>query len=191
MKVSIIAFQVFLLGCIMGHPSPILAFVPKGQITSRGLDAAGTTSQLNMAKKIRNKQAELAKKLALAKEQNAREEGIESEGSESSGRLSDSEIKEVNDRRRFDELLKTQSASMNTVASDGYLSKQQEDAEIDAYRKFQIPVSPVSFIETDPTSYGSLQNVVLTACSRETQLLLNPSRSWSISSPKMLLGTLE
>jgi competence protein ComGC len=44
-------------------------------------------------------------------------------------------MQDRNDRLRFEELLKTQPASMNDVASDGYLSKEQEEAEINAMRK--------------------------------------------------------
>lgn len=82
-----------------------------------------------MVKKMRNKQAELLKKMAEAKEQKAQSDMGGGE------RLSDKKIKEQNDRRRFEEMLKKQTASLNDVSSDGYLSKEQEEAEIDAYRK--------------------------------------------------------
>lgn len=84
---------------------------------------------------MQNKQAELAKKLALAREQKALKEGIDLQGPEAEERLSTTEIKERNDKLRFEELLRKQSTSFNDVSSDGYLNAQQEEAEIDAYRK--------------------------------------------------------
>ena len=88
-----------------------------------------------MAKKFRNKQAELAKKMEIAKKQKAEKEGLDQEPTKAV-KLSDKEIKEQNDRLRFDELLKSQSVSMNSISSDSYLNKQQEEEDIDAYRKY-------------------------------------------------------
>jgi len=84
---------------------------------------------------MQNKQAELAKKLALAREQKALKEGIDLQGPEAEERLSTTEIKERNDKLRFEELLRKQSTSFNDVSSDGYLNAQQEEAEIDAYQR--------------------------------------------------------
>lgn len=97
-----------------------------------------SSTSLCMAKKIRNKQAELAKKLALAKEQNALKVGVDPSSPDELERLSDKEMKERNDRLRFEELLQKQAASLNDISSDGYLNKQQEEAEIDAYRKLKL-----------------------------------------------------
>jgi hypothetical protein len=95
-----------------------------------------SSTAVGMAKKMRNKQAELANKMALAREQKAQEEGADlQQGPEAEERLSSKEIKERNDKLRFEELLKKQSTSLNDVSSDGYLNSQQEEAEIDAYRK--------------------------------------------------------
>ena len=85
------------------------------------------------------------KKLAEAKKQN--QDPNEDDKSETT-KMTDQEIKERNDRKRFDELLQNRAVSMNDMGNDGYLSKEQEDAEIDAYRKFhfralEIFVSPV------------------------------------------------
>jgi hypothetical protein len=88
---------------------------------------------LDMAKKMRNAQAELAKKMELAKKKQAGNQ-VDDQGSETE-RLTDKEVKEKNDRLRFEELLKKQSTSLNSVSSDGYLSKQQEEEEIDAFSK--------------------------------------------------------
>jgi len=88
-----------------------------------------------MVKKMRNKQADLAKKLAAAKEQNMKQDENLVDRPRVETRLSDRDLKELNDRRRFEDLLEKQTASLNFVSSDGYLSREQEEAEIDAYRK--------------------------------------------------------
>lgn len=86
--------------------------------------------------KAGNKQADLARKLALAKQQTNKEEPaspIESEGSIAS--LSEAEIKKRNDKLRFEELLKRESASvLNDYSKDGYLTKDQEEEEVQAAR---------------------------------------------------------
>jgi len=46
------------------------------------------------------------------------------------------EIKERNDRLRFEELLKNAPVSMSDAPSDGYLTKEQEDEEISAARRY-------------------------------------------------------
>jgi hypothetical protein len=82
-----------------------------------------------MAKKMKNKQAEMLKKLADAKKQTS---GGETPA-DTSGKaiLSANEVKEQNDRLRFEELLKTQSSSVfNDFASEGYLNRKQEEEEI-------------------------------------------------------------
>ena len=95
-----------------------------------------------MAKKIRNKQAELAKKMEMAKQQSAWKEdgsGIDTHNSnpKKETRLSAAEIKAKNDRLRFEELLQKQSSVvLNDYSSDGYLNKEQEEQEILAARKF-------------------------------------------------------
>jgi hypothetical protein len=114
----------------------VSGFLPR----STGVNgSSGTTIKsstvVGMAKKMRNSQAELAKKMALAREQKAQEEGADLQVPEAAERLSSREIKERNDRLRFEELLQTQSTSFNDVSSDGYLNARQEEAEIDAYRK--------------------------------------------------------
>ena len=94
--------------------------------------------KLGMAKKMRNKQADLAKKMAMAKERASREQqdGDEPGSSEKSAKLTNAEMKEKNDRLRFEQLLKTQSSAvLNDYSSDGYLNKRQEEEEIKAARK--------------------------------------------------------
>lgn len=109
----------------------VVSFSPNYETTKR------TLTSLQMGKKIRNKQAELAQKMKLAKQQAAEKQGLEGSDEQSSDKLklSDEEMKEINDRRRFDDLLKQQAVTMNDLSSDGYLSKEQEEAEMDAVRK--------------------------------------------------------
>eukprot|EP00560_Eucampia_antarctica_P001902 CAMPEP_0197833448 /NCGR_PEP_ID=MMETSP1437-20131217/19079_1 /TAXON_ID=49252 ORGANISM="Eucampia antarctica, Strain CCMP1452" /NCGR_SAMPLE_ID=MMETSP1437 /ASSEMBLY_ACC=CAM_ASM_001096 /LENGTH=310 /DNA_ID=CAMNT_0043437519 /DNA_START=47 /DNA_END=979 /DNA_ORIENTATION=- len=77
-----------------------------------------------------NKQADLMKKMELAK--NARQKGG-SEGGSEDKKLTDEEIKQINDRKRFEQLLDRESASVNTDYSssgNSYLTKEQEEEEI-------------------------------------------------------------
>ena len=85
--------------------------------------------ELGMAKKMKNKQAELAKKMELAKQQAALETSEEKDGSV--GKLSDDEIKKQNDRKRFEELLSTQPVAMTDLSADSYLAKEQEELDMD------------------------------------------------------------
>lgn len=90
--------------------------------------------RLQMAKKSLNKQAELRRKMELAKKQKLEQDDAPS-SKEEVRRLSDKEMKERNDRLRFEEMLQKGAATaMNDVSSDGYLSKSQEEEEIKAAR---------------------------------------------------------
>jgi len=89
----------------------------------------GSTS-LFMGKKLRNRQAELQRKMMLAKQQRVKRENT---------RLTDEELKEINDRKRFDELLNSDSATIRAAAADDggswtadYLTSAQEEEVIDA-----------------------------------------------------------
>jgi len=87
--------------------------------------------------RARNKQGELARKLALAKQQNKKKTSSsdDGEGEKSQKDMTDEEIKEKNDRLRFAEMLKNQgSMVLNDYSTDGYLNKQQEEEEIIAAR---------------------------------------------------------
>lgn len=106
------------------------------QMNPTKLKTTPTTTTLCMGKglnKNRNKQAELAKKLALAKQQ--KEGGDDSDASSAEPaektKLSAKEMKEKNDRLRFEELLKTKSVSLHDM-NDGYLTAEQEQDEIAA-----------------------------------------------------------
>lgn len=90
--------------------------------------------------KMKNKQAELQRKMMLAKQQRANEDDAESssKAGEDKRRMTDQELKEMNDRKRFEELLNSQSASIGATdakSSENYLSEEQEEENIDAYRK--------------------------------------------------------
>jgi hypothetical protein len=101
-----------------------------------------TTTQLSMGKglnKIKNKQLDLKRKLELAKQQKQEASGEPVEGDSSSKKtLSVEEIKERNDRKRFEELLEKAGANvLNDFTSDAYLNTNQEEEEITAQSKYQ------------------------------------------------------
>ena len=99
-----------------------------------------STALFRGAKKA-NKQMELAKKMALAKQQKQRDaEDAEGGGatdgqsasaasSASAGSMSDDEIKAENDRKRFDELLNSErsTAMFGFNTESGYLTREQEE----------------------------------------------------------------
>jgi len=85
--------------------------------------------------KLRNRQAELQKKMALAKKQNAMKEGEGSTNESEASRLTDDQVKEMNDRKRIDELLKSSQGLSVQQDSLDYLSQTQEEETIDAYRR--------------------------------------------------------
>lgn len=97
------------------------------------LPTKGHGGVLYMAKsKSLNKQADLRRKMELAKQQ--KEEKIVESGL--TLELTAQEIKERNDRLRFEELLKKEAGNvLNDYGSDSYLNKQQEEEEIAAARK--------------------------------------------------------
>lgn len=85
----------------------------------------------------RNKQADLQKKMALAKKQKQQKESEGSSSASSDGGSNDkmtaAEIKEMNDRKRFDDLLNSESVThMSELGGGTYLTTQQEEEEIDA-----------------------------------------------------------
>jgi len=108
--------------------------------------------------KAKNKQAALAKKLELARQQ---KEGTdaplkEEESKTSISSLSDAEIKKKNDQLRFEQLLKQESASvLNNYSTDGYLSKEQEEEEISAARR-----GADRLFEGDPSPYDVFESLV-------------------------------
>jgi hypothetical protein len=87
--------------------------------------------------KIKGKQADLKRKLELAKQQNREAIGDTADDSDAASlALTEEEIKERNDRKRFEQLLEREGSKMlNDYDSDGYLSIKQEEEEMTASRK--------------------------------------------------------
>ena len=109
------------------------AFHPSPKTLNRYRVALEMGKGLNRA---RNKQAALAKKMELARQQKEGTSTPQEELSEKSIQsLSDAEIQKRNDQLRFEQLLKTESANvLNNYSKDGYLTKEQEEEEINAAR---------------------------------------------------------
>jgi hypothetical protein len=102
---------------------------------------SSTSSSLFMGK-AKNSQAELAKKMALAKQQ--REDDDKTNPAKKT-RLSDEEIKKQNDRLRFEELLRAGGSVSNDISGHNYLTEEQEEAQITAIRsgaKMLFPGDP-------------------------------------------------
>ena len=113
-----------------GAPSsPRAALLRRSQQSVTGLFMGKGLSKSN------NKQALLKQKLEEAKRQKL-DRAEDTETIAGRQKLTEREIRERNDRLRFEELLRKGSASvLNDYSSDGYLNKQQEEEEIDAFRK--------------------------------------------------------
>ena len=93
-----------------------------------------------------NKQAALRQKLEQAKqqkfEQQQQQNSTTTASSSSSGYpFSEKEIRERNDRLRFEELLQKKGGAFIDSENDKeYKTRQQEDDEIDAIRKYATPI---------------------------------------------------
>jgi hypothetical protein len=109
------------------------AFTPISTYNRRARSTLFMGKGLNKAK---NSQADLAKKMALAKQQRDGADLSKPVNLEepATGRLSDEEIKKRNDMLRFEQLLKAGGSVMNDFSGDNYLTKEQEEAEITAIR---------------------------------------------------------
>ena len=104
--------------------------------------------------RARNKQGDLKRKLELAKQQNKGSDAEKASHSQPSAQ----EIRERNDRMRFDELLKKSSVSaavLNAYSSDGYLTREQEEEEISAAR-----AGVVRLFEGDPAPTDCFEELV-------------------------------
>lgn len=89
--------------------------------------------------KFKNKQADLKRKMELAKQQKKEAGGAEEDDAEEEGtkpkKLSAKEIKERNDRKRFEDLLKREGSKvLSDYTSNSYLNNKQEEEEITAAR---------------------------------------------------------
>lgn len=119
-----------------------------------------TATTLFGALNRKNKQADLLKKMEEAKRQREMKE-TEEEGHETmakspdkvKGRISDEEIKKQNDLKRFQELLDSESSTVNyDIAGSNYKTQQQEEEEMEAGfrgvdRIFEGDPAPVEVFE--------------------------------------------
>lgn len=115
------------------------SFVPISTFHRQNVVASPTGTTLLMGKglnKAKNKQADLAKKMALAKQQRDGADVSEPVNlvETPSRRLSDEEIKKRNDLLRFEQLLNAGGSTMGEYTGDNYLTKRQEEEEINAAR---------------------------------------------------------
>ena len=86
--------------------------------------------------KFKSKQADLKRKMELAKQQKGDEPQEENKEPKN---LTDQEIKERNDRKRFEQLLKQEGSKvLNDYTSDSYLNTKQEEEEITAASKLRV-----------------------------------------------------
>jgi hypothetical protein len=104
---------------------PSVVFQSPKVVTSTQLFMASGSGRLN------NKQAALKQKMELAKQQKLRDTANEPQ--DSVVLLSDDEIRQRNDRLRFEELLQTQRGG---VFVDEYRSPKQEEEEIEFICKY-------------------------------------------------------
>ena len=96
-----------------------------------------------------NKQAALRQKLEQAKQQNFEQQQQNSTTTTSSSGypFSEKEIRERNDRLRFEELLQKKGGAFIDSENDKeYKTRQQEDDEIDAIRKYATPISVYMYL---------------------------------------------
>jgi hypothetical protein len=107
------------------------------------LRTTDSPTQLYGAFDKRNKQLDLAKKMAEAKRQKeAREKGLDATAAliddkkEDNQRMSDEEMKVINDRKRFEEFLNSEAATVNySIGNGNYKTSSQEEEEINAYHR--------------------------------------------------------
>lgn len=127
---GVVSCPTLTLGFIGQKSSPFVSLKP--QTMSSSTDT--TTTTLFGAFNRRNKQADLMKKMQEAKKQKNPSSGDE-ETEKKKERLTDEEMKAINDRKRFEELLNRESATVNTDFSrtgNSYLTKEQEEEDIAA-----------------------------------------------------------
>ncbi len=106
--------------------------IPQNNVVMGGSSSSSSSTVLFGAFHKRNKQADLMKKMQQAKEE--REEKQPEEKKE----LSDEEIKERNDRKRFEELLNREGVTANNYdygVGDNYLTKEQEEEDMTASQR--------------------------------------------------------
>ena len=191
----VVAMKIIMTIMLLAQSSSFIqAFqLSRPMATKRTSTTTTTTTTTLWMGKLRNKQAELQRKMEAAKKARMQEEIGQNEESSSSSssketlssssdrnniskpRLSDKEIKELNDRKRFEQLLSSSIAMSRNDGEGGYddndgddktdgynirrrgdgddvdmsltyLSINQEEENIDAYSKFGALISFVSVL---------------------------------------------
>uniref|UniRef100_A0A7S4JJH5 Uncharacterized protein n=1 Tax=Odontella aurita TaxID=265563 RepID=A0A7S4JJH5_9STRA len=147
----------FMLGLIFLHATTaehVSAFTQPAHMKRSA--ASGSVLFMGMKGGQARRQMELAKKMAMAKEQTRKKEGGNdvtepAEGDKKKTKLSDEDIKRRNDMKRFDDLLNSESAILSEFnGASGYLTKtQQEEAATAGFKGIDrvyegdpAPVSP-------------------------------------------------
>jgi len=137
------------------HPSSI-----RDQTSSTTTTTSPTALFMGSFNKRRNKQAELMKKMELAKKQKQEREGDgkgEQDATSASTKMTSDEIKARNDRKRFDELLNRESVThMSELGGGSYLTSKQEEEDMDAACK-SLCYCRVSFF----SRYSTLSNLCI------------------------------
>jgi hypothetical protein len=98
----------------------------------------------------RNKQADLMKKMQEAKKQKEMGEGggdtVASDTAAKKTKKTDEEVKRENDQKRFEQLLNSESATINyniDGGSNNYMTKKQEEEDMDAGCEFLFHQSQI------------------------------------------------
>lgn len=135
----------------------VAGFMPQFQMRT-----SDSSTRLCGAFDKRNKQMDLAKKMAEAKRQKeAKEKGLDTtalvdDKKGGNARLSDEEMKVLNDRKRFEELLNSEAATVNySIGNGNYKTSSQEEEEINAFHRGVDRI-----MEGDPAKEGPFYDIV-------------------------------
>jgi hypothetical protein len=132
-------FLVAVLSVLLVHHGTT-AFSPTCFVRPRHVVVLEMGKGLNRA---RNKQADLLKKMELARQQKEGDSATattaaaaaDHDAPKSLSSLSNADIKKQNDQKRFEQLLREESSNvLSAYSKDGYLNKEQEEEEITAAR---------------------------------------------------------
>jgi len=139
---------------VLSYPSPSSSIEPF-VASSTALSMGGMNR--------RNKQADLARKMALAKKQRLNPDATlddmdDDKNKENRGGLSDEEVKKQNDLKRFEDMLNSDASTVRTMdefGGDSYLTKTQEEEEANAgYSRVE------RIYEGDPAPSAPFENLV-------------------------------
>lgn len=110
----------------------------QAKLLTASITSTTTTTTTALSMGLKNKQADMKRKLELAKQQMPNPDGspaMDAKADETPKAVTAEQIKAQNDRKRFEQLLKREGGkSLNAYQSDGYLNKEQEEEEITAAR---------------------------------------------------------